>query len=133
VTVPVFTDPSGQRRRLVRLVGACVSVLCVGALIVVAIALVGGPSSPIGGLWAQTPARHSAPAGAKSGGHHGGGRTAPAAQLIQPGGQGPGGGQASPTRSASSRPNPSPSPTKPHKRQGRNHSKAPHPHPSHSH
>jgi hypothetical protein len=139
VTVPVFTDTSGQRRRLMRVIGASVSVLCVGALVVLAIALAGGPSSPFP-LWAQNPARNQAHKGS-SVSHGGHGRAAPgAARQIQPSGLiGPPGHSTSPsasptpgtTSSSTASPSPSPSPSK--TPPGRYHSKSPHPHPSHSH
>ncbi|MDR2984827.1 MAG: hypothetical protein LBV34_08295 [Nocardiopsaceae bacterium] len=45
-TGPIFADPTGQRRRLLRVVGAAASVLLVGALIVAGIGLFGGPNTP---------------------------------------------------------------------------------------
>jgi len=134
VTVPVFTDPSGQRRRMVRVIGAIVSVLCVGALVVLAIALAGGGSSPIGSLWAQNPAHQRAHGGPAGHGHGGAGPGG--ARQVQPSGQVPPGSQSSPsaTRRVTASPSPSPSPTKTRKTPpGRYHSKTPRPRPSHSH
>jgi hypothetical protein len=42
----VFADPSGHRRRLMRVFGAAASVLLVGALIVAGIGVFGGPNTP---------------------------------------------------------------------------------------
>src|SRR5260370_6902060 len=64
-TAPVFADPSGQRRRLMRLLGAGASVLLVGALILVGIGLFGGPNTPFSVFGAPTPSPHGNPGTAR--------------------------------------------------------------------
>lgn len=132
--VPVFTDPSGQRRRRMRRVGVAASIFLIGALILVGIGMFGGPRTPFS-LWApqsqgHTQAgpsvRHRQHAGSGAPGH-----TAPwQASAPSPGPDhsptpSPAPGSASPTSS----PSDSPSPTNPagHTPPGRNHSKKPHP------
>ena len=47
---PVFVDPSGRRRRVVRIVAVLGAVLTVGYLAIVLVAAFGGPASPAGRL-----------------------------------------------------------------------------------
>ncbi len=152
---PVFADPSGRRRRLLRRVGvgaAAVLALCMGAVVV---AMAGGPQAPftdwaarlvqpsgaasqIGGSHAPSGGHGSSPADAQ-----GGAAPSPSAQLP-PGGksssppvsgspgpssQPPRSGSPSPSVTPSGSGSPSPTPTQPgHTPPG--HSKSPNPHKS---
>jgi len=150
LTVPVFADLSGRRRRLLRLIGAGASVLCAGALTVVGVGLAGGPKPPFG-LGGGAP---SPPGGGHRSGPRHGGR--PAEPGTAPASRGPGhraGRSPSPRPSPGKDPSPSPrpsasgspsssptsttaspSPTASTKSPpGRSHSPSPHPHPSKSH
>jgi|SRR6185437_14797372 hypothetical protein len=137
-TGPVFADPSGQRRKLMRVFGAAASVVLVGALIMAGIGLFGGPETPFSVFGAPpAPAR----------GHHGPAGSAPGSsrsmQPNAPSGSGPAhSGQPSPTPTPSrSRHSPSPTPTSspaPTNKAGRTppgqgRSKSPHPSPSSTH
>jgi hypothetical protein len=133
--VPVFTDPSGQRRRKLRRVGIAASVLLVGALILVVTGLIGGPGTPFS-LWgAPKSAAHGSAApglAGSSGGNHG--RGAPPPRLIGPtaSAQVPHPSPAAsptPSHAPSATPSGSPSSTNPAGRTppGRTRSKKPHP------
>ncbi|HEX9035150.1 MAG TPA: hypothetical protein VF834_25190 [Streptosporangiaceae bacterium] len=121
--VPVFTDPSGQRRRLMRLIGAGASVFLVGVLILVGIGLFGGPSSRLsvfGPQPQQPPGPHSTHAGKR---HHGTrDHSTPAPDRSTSRSPSP---APSSSRPASPSPSGSPSPSPSH-----GHAKSPHPHPS---
>jgi len=105
-TGPVFADPSGQRRRLMRLVGAGVSVLLVGALILAGIGLFGGPNTPLSVFGAHGQSGTGG-AGKQSGAHSAPGRPAPGSgsSSSRPG------QHTSPTRSGSPSHSAAPSPT----------------------
>ncbi|HKR71952.1 MAG TPA: hypothetical protein VJT16_24175, partial [Streptosporangiaceae bacterium] len=45
-TGPVFADPTGHRRRLMRVLGAAASVFLIGALVIAGVGLFGGPDTP---------------------------------------------------------------------------------------
>src|SRR5258708_39573454 len=94
---PVFADPSGQRRRLMRLLGAGSSVLLVGALILAGIGLFGGPNTPLSVF--------GAPDGHDRSGTAGAGEQSGAPRAPRP--PAPGSG------SRSSRPRPHPAPVPP--------------------
>lgn len=128
-TGPVFADPSGQRRRLLRVFGAAASALLVGALIVAGIGLFGGPDTPFSVFSAH--------------GHGDQGGSDPGKKSDQggyPGTSAPGAGSTShgASRSRSSTPSPtaspssSPSPTNGAGKTppGRSRSRRPHPSPS---
>ena len=141
--VPVFTDPTGHRQRLIRRIGVSASIFLVGALILVAAGLFGGPRTPFS-LWGapRSPAHGqpgAGPSGARPGRHAGPGATAPGSTAPS---QRPGSSRH-PSPSPSSAPSPSPAPTPTpgptssgspaptnpagHTPPGRNHSKKPHP------
>jgi hypothetical protein len=124
-TGPVFADSTGQRRRLMRMLGAGGSVLLLGAVILVGIGLSGGPDTPFTVFGA--PATH----------RHADGRPAPGSASSPPTGTPitPARSRApSPTKSAD--PSPAPSPTSspaPTNRAGKTppgHSRSQNPHPS---
>ncbi|HET9898212.1 MAG TPA: hypothetical protein VFQ44_25055 [Streptosporangiaceae bacterium] len=137
---PVFADASGQRRRLMRVLGAVASVLMVGALIMAASGLFGGPDTPFSVFGSPSAQRHDQHGAS---GHSGkGGGTAPGSAtrsgLVSPSGSAPSpSGSASPSPSASGR---SPAPTQsispvPTNKAGRtppglSRTKRPHPSPS---
>src|SRR5260370_19495741 len=139
-TAPVFADPSGQRRRLMRMLGAGASILLVGALILVGIGLFGGPNTPFSVFGAHGARRPGDPGTARDhgrAGHRASGRHAPGT----PGGASAPGSTTSPAPSpsksagrSSPAPSPSASPTPTNKAgrtpPGRNRSKKPHPSPS---
>src|SRR5256885_2855180 len=91
---PVFTDPSGRRRRAMRrigLVSAAALAICLGAMVV---AMAGGPAAPF--------AEWAAPRAPAATAHHGDAARAPAHSTTSPSPSGP----APPSPSA--RPAPAP-------------------------
>jgi hypothetical protein len=141
-TGPVFADPSGQRRRLMRVFGAAASIVLVGALVMAGIGLFGGPNTPFSVFGAPASGDH---------GHQGttgqGASGGPASASSLPAGA-PGSGPAhsgsrspspspSASRDQSPAPTPSISPTPTNKAgktpPGQSRSKQPHPSPSSSH
>lgn len=127
---PVFTDPSGQRRRLMRLAGAAGSVILVGALVLVGIGLTGGPDTPFSLF--SAPHVHGHGHRSRSSGHGTPGRHLP--RPAVPSSSSDPSARLRPSASASPTPSPSPSPVPTNKAgktpPGLSHSPHPHPHPS---
>ncbi len=135
---PVFTDPSGQRRRLMRLAGAGGSVVLVGALVLVGIGLTGGPDTPFSVF--SAPHRHSQEHRSRSSRHGTAGRQRPGSAVPSSSPDPPASPQPSPSASPSSpaagpspttSPGTSPAPTNKAGKTppGRSHSAHPHPSP----
>ena len=108
---PIFTDPSGQRRRLMRLLGAAGSIFLVGALILVGLGLFGGPNNPLSVFGSPPSGKGHSGAGGQPGrsGQSASGQQAPGASAS--GASGP---RSSPSASASAQPtslSTSPAPT----------------------
>jgi len=139
-TGPIFADPSGQRRRLMRMAGAGGSVLLVGALILVGIGLFGGPNTPLSVFGAPVAHGRSGTGGAgkQSGAHSAPGRPTPGAgsSSSRPGQHTSPTLSGSPSPSHSAAPSPtaspssSPTPTSTASMTPPGHTKTPHPHPS---
>jgi hypothetical protein len=143
-TGPVFADPSGQRRRLMRMMGAGGSVLLVGALILVGISLFGGPDTPFSVFGAPIAQRQGQPGtggAGKQSGPSAPGRPAPGSgsSSSRPGQHASPtrSGAPSPSRSAPTSPTASPSSTPTNGAgktpPGRTKPPQPHPSPSSSH
>jgi hypothetical protein len=105
---PVFADPSGRRRRVLRLLGAAAGLIIAVSLALITVGLAGGPQAPFIS-WAH-PHRGAGPS---SGPHPGPGQVSPSAPSaaipVQPSPSAD--PQPSPSPSASSAPTPSESPT----------------------
>jgi hypothetical protein len=100
---PVFVDPTGRRRRVLRRAGmgaVAVLVTCLGA---VAVALAGGPQAPFTHWAAPQPAAPAPSDHARSGAHHQSGGVGPAQPDPQAG--------VLPSAIPSARPGPSPRPS----------------------
>jgi|SRR5215470_14588341 len=105
---PVFVDPTGRRRRVLRRAGigaVVVLVTCLGAVVV---ALAGGPQAPFTHWADPRPAAPAVSGHVRSGAHHrGGGAVGPSQPNPQPGPV----PSASPSATRSPRPRPSASPS----------------------
>ena len=95
---PVFADPSGRRRRLLRLLGAAAGLIIAVSLALITVGLAGGPQAPFIS-WAH-PHRGAAPTASK----HPGQASPPAPSAAVP---------VQPSPSADPQPSPSPSPSAP--------------------
>jgi hypothetical protein len=103
---PVFADPSGRRRRLLRLLGAAAGLIIAVSLALITVGLAGGPQAPFIS-WAH-PHRGAAPTVSKNPGD--GSPPPPSAAVpVQPSPSAD--PQPSPSPSASPGPTPSESPT----------------------
>jgi hypothetical protein len=141
-TGPVFADPSGHRRKLMRVFGAAASVVLVGALIIAGIGLFGGPNTPFSvfGAPAAKDHGHRGATGTGTGNAPGSSSRSP---TDAPSGSASRSGKPSPSpspstsrhRSATPTPTSSPSPTNPAGKTppGQDRSKTPHPSPSPTH
>jgi hypothetical protein len=96
---PVFADPSGRRRRLLRLLGAAAGLIIAISLALITVGLAGGPQAPFIS-WAH-PHRGAAPTASK----HPGQSSPPAVVPVQPS------PSADPQPSPSASPSPSSSPS----------------------
>ena len=107
-TGPIFTDPSGQRRRLMAMLGAAGSILLVAALVLAGIGLFGGPDTPFSVFGAPKIADQGKHGAGQPGGqgHHAGGSGSPGA-----GGSSAPSGSGSPSPSGSAAPSPTGSPS----------------------
>src|SRR5215472_14336204 len=122
---PIFSDPSGQRRRLMKAAGVAGSLLLVGALVLVGLSLFGGPNTPLS-VFVKPPSP-AGRSGHESPGHAGSvsGTSAPRARsespAPRPSPSGKGTGQSA-----------SPTPTNPAGKTPQGHRRSPsrHPHPS---
>ncbi|HEX5189781.1 MAG TPA: hypothetical protein VFW16_09585 [Streptosporangiaceae bacterium] len=101
-TGPVFADPSGQRRRLMRVIGAAASMALVGALVLAGVGLFGGPDTPFSVFGAPAKPTH----GPGAAGPRGSGGRAPGSASGVPG------APSAPARSG--KPSPSPSTSQDH-------------------
>ena len=104
---PVFVDPTGRRRRVLRRAGmgaVAVLVACLGAVVV---ALAGGPQAPLTHWAAPGPAAPGPPGHGRSGAHHQSGGAGPAQPDPQAGVL----PSAAPSAWPSPSPRPSPSPS----------------------
>jgi len=95
---PVFADPSGRRRRKMRLLGIGAGLAIVGSLVLITVGLAGGPQAPFIS-WALPHHPGGAAGQRPSGGHSGSGQARSAAA-----------GAAAPSPSASPQPSPSADP-----------------------
>jgi len=100
---PVFADPSGRRRRALRVLGVAAGLIITAALALITLGLAGGPQAPFIS-WAH-PHRPAAPGP----GRHPGQTPPPAGVPVQPSPSAD--PQPSPAPSASPSPAPSESPT----------------------
>src|SRR5215469_16771330 len=103
---PVFVDPTGRRRRVLRRAGigaAAVLVTCLGAVVV---ALAGGPQAPFT-HWADPRPAPALPGHGRSGAHHQSRGVGPS----QPDPQAGPVPSASPSASGSAKPSPRPRPS----------------------
>ncbi|HEX6856418.1 MAG TPA: hypothetical protein VF204_14080 [Streptosporangiaceae bacterium] len=99
---PVFADPSGRRRRLLRLLGAAAGLIIAVSLALITVGLAGGPQAPFIS-WAH-PHRGAAPTVSKHPGHGSPPPPPPSAAVpVQPS------PSADPQPSPSGSPSPSPS------------------------
>jgi hypothetical protein len=139
-TGPVFADPSGQRRKLMRVFGAAASVVLVGALIIAGIGLFGGPNTPFSvfGAPAATDHGHQGTTGRGNGTAPGSSSRPPdAPSSSAPAGSSKPSPSPSTSRRRSPTPTPSSSPSPTNKAgktpPGQGRSKTPHPSPSSTH
>lgn len=125
---PVFTDPSGQRRRLMRLAGAAGSVVLVGALVLVGIGLTGGPDTPFSMF--SAPHEHGQTHRSRSSGHGTPGRHLPPSAVPSPSSDPSARPRPSASASPTTSPGPSPVPTNKAGKTPPGLSHSPHSHPS---
>jgi hypothetical protein len=115
-TEPVFADPSGYRRRLLRRLGLAIAAALVACLAAILVSMAGGPQAPLT-HWAA-PISSLAPSVAAHPHLHHSGRASTSQPALAPGQLGASTPSASPSSSASLRsgtptPSPSSSPTSP--------------------
>lgn len=125
---PIFTDPSGQRRRLLRIVGVAGSMFLVSALVLVGLGLFGGPNTPLSVFGPRPHPSHSGAAGRDGKGEPGRDRPGSSANRT------PSARRSSHSRTASATPTassskPSPTPTNKGGKTPRGHTRSPDPHP----